>query len=320
MRNTYIISAALLITAFLMPHYAFAGAWTTPKDVIWMEFYNKYWFANDYYGDHGKRRPLGWDEATNRDKMAESWAYDFEWKTEYGLADWMNLLFGISYESATYKERNRPASWGPYTIKSDGVKTVTIGGKLRAAQEPLVVSYQIQGVIAANGASKQEPSLGKNDDQLDLRVLLGKSFKLGRLPSYAGFETGYRFRGGDEVADDIPIFAEIGVTLLDWLMVTAEFDNKIGIGSSKDSESIGIVRGGIIFSPSGKFNQFKRENSFLNIAVQGGAVVWGMNTNASWEVLIKVSSAFDIPKFTSNLDTKKHKNTREVTSPTKSNR
>jgi hypothetical protein len=283
-----------------------------------MEFYNKYSFANDKFSNSGDRIPLGYDYDNNVDKGAEWWAYDFEWKAEYGLADWMSVLFDISYENATYKEHARPAGWGEYTRHSNSIKYIAIGGKVKMVDKPLVVSYQIMGYIAADGASKLEPSIGKNDDRIEFKLLLGKSFKVGKLPAYAGFETGYRVRAlNGDVADDVPLFLETGVVVTDWLMVTAELDNWLSVDNTGENrENLGVVRGGIILSPSGQFNQFRKGKNNFNVAVQGGYTVWGKNTNAAWEVIVKLSTQFDVPAMVDSITSSNHPNTREVVSPT----
>jgi hypothetical protein len=278
-----------------------------------MEFYNKYTFSNSKYDDSHNKIPLGWDNANNRDKVAEYWAYDFEYKFEYGLADWFNFIGSIGYENATYKEYDRPANWGPYTVKSHGIKAVSFGAKIRAIENPMVVSYQFLCSLPGSGQQMDEPLIGKDDARFELRMLLGKSYKIFEIPAYSGLESGYRWRTAN-VSDDIPIFFETGIALTDWIMITGELDNWIALnlGGKDYEESIGTVRGGLIYSPTGKFNQFKRDPGFFNIAVQGGYVYWGRNTNAGWEVVVKASTCFDMLQFVDNIDPKKHPNTRQI--------
>ena len=314
MKKKFLFTLSLVLAGImLIQPSVFGGAWTTPKNHLWFEIYNKYAFANDYFNSDGDQIPLGYDYANDIDKGAEWWAYDFEVKTEYGLADWMNLLVGVSYERAKYKEHARPTSWGPYSVDSSGIKYVTVGGKFRAIEAPLVVSFQVLGYISNFDLKKTNPLIGKNDSKLELKILLGKSYKLGRMPAYSGFETGYRFRGFDEVADDIPLFFETGVVLTDHFMMTGEIDTWLSKDrGGRDRESSMTVRGGLIFSPSGQFNQFRKGTNHFNIAVQGGSKVWGLNTNASWEVIVKFSAQFDIPGFVDSIGTENHENTREI--------
>jgi len=319
MKKTYLLTAIFIAacSSLLCTQKAFAGAWTVPKEHLFMEFFSKYVFANDKYDNHFEREPLGWDRVNGMDKAAEWWAYDFEWKAEYGLANWLNALFGISYEWATYKEHARPTSWGPYTKKGDGFKYIEVGIKARAVQQPLIVSYQIKGRFAADGFKKLEPTLNKNDDSVEFRVLVGKSYKLGRMPAYVGFESGYRWRQFDEIANDIPIFAEAGVVLFDWLMATVEIDTWLSADyTGEEREDVGTVRAGLIWSPTGKFNQFRKSSNHFNVQLQGGCVIFGRNTNASWEVILKVSTQFDLPAFVDGITTSEHPNTKEVISPT----
>lgn len=286
--------------------YVYGGAWTVSKNHLWMEFYNKWEFANDKFDNDWDRIPLGWDPANAVDKGAEQWMYDFEWKIEYGLADWLNFLYSMSFEESNYKEHSRPAGWGDYSRKSRGLKYVRIGGKGRFIEDPVVFSMQLVGYLHGPNDEKHEPALGRGDDKLETKLLFGKSFMLGKLPSYAGLETGYRYRS-DEVADDIPLFFEIGVTLFEWLMVRGEMDSWWSIeGTGDDREDYGKIRGGIVFSPSGQFSLFRAPSNYYNIELQGGYTLWGKNTSASWEIVVKIQTQIDIPDFLNRLE-KRHK-------------
>ncbi|MDD5440474.1 MAG: hypothetical protein PHS37_09860 [Candidatus Omnitrophica bacterium] len=308
-----VIIALFAIVSFLKTEKAFAGAWTTPKNNLYTEFYNKYSVSDERFLNNGDRIKLGWDPQFNRDKGAKSYAYDFEWKNEYGLADWFDLLFTLPFEWATYKEFNRDPSWTEYTRKSHDIKYVVIGAKARLTQEPLVVSFQTLGYIGHPEANKVTPGIQTGDSRIELRMLLGKSYKLGRLPAYSGFETGYRFRSMEKIPNDMPIFAETGVVVMDWLMLQGEFDNWISMPSYDGSgESFGIMRVGVIYSPTGKFNQFRSSKSHINIALQGGWQVWGRNTNAGYEIVAKISTQFDILDMIEGISTSNHENDRDV--------
>lgn len=315
------LALAILTGIVFATQKAFAGAWTTPKNHMWIELGNKYSFANDKFLRSGERVPLGRDDVFGINKEAEWWAYDFEVKTEYGLADWLDSIFNIGYEVATYKEKNRPTSWGPYTKRDDGIKYISLGLKARATQTPMVVSYQLLGTISTPTGFKTEPQITTGDHRIEGRILIGKSYKLGRLPAYSGFETGYRVRMGHKVADDIPLFFETGIVLLDHIMVQGEIDSWIGLdGTGSHSENLCTVRGGVIFSPTGKFNQLRGSNSSLNIAVQGGYNLAGKNSNAGYEIIVKVSAQFDVLKFVEKVGTAHHINSREPVTPTNASR
>jgi len=308
------VAALIVISSYLIiPEKAFAGAWTTPKNQWYTEFYNKYSVSDSKFNSNWQRQKLGWDDTFKIDKGAKSYTYDFAWKNEYGLADWFDVLLNLPFEFATYKEFYRPSSWGPYTVKSHDIKGIEIGGKVRLTQEPMVVSFQMLGNIGHPEAEKIAPAVDKGDSRIELRMLLGKSYKVGRMSAYSGFESGYRFRSFEKVANDIPVFFETGVVLLDWLMVQGELDNWFSVPSNDGTgESYGIARVGLIYSPTGKFNQFRSAKSFVNIGFQGGWTVWGRNTNAGWEMVGKISTQFDVIDLVEAISTRNHENTRDI--------
>lgn len=333
MKKSIFLGVILVLGSVLIfPNKAFAGAWTLPQNNIWMEFFFKYSFANDWYNNHWKSRPMGWDDANlingqPVNKGAEWWAYDYEFKFEYGLADWLNFLYAISYEVAVYKEYSRPRIWGEYVEKTYGWKYQMIGTKIRLQENPYVVSVQLRYFMPGEGYKIRNSTYGRDiretdatvdrgDYKLEVRGLIGKNFKLWTLPCYAGFESGIRFRS-DESANDIPVFFESGFSPLRWLIIKGELDSFFSVeNTGEDREDYVIARGGVTIVPTGAFGQYRKDPTY-NVEVLGGKVIFGRNTNDAWEVVVKFSTQFDVPHMVESLTLSRHKSTKEVSHPTR---
>lgn len=287
----------IVVLLSLSQDKAFAGAWTVPKHKVWIEWYNKWSWSKEDFND----ARVG-DVKNNEGK---TWGWTTEPKLEYGITDWLTFLCSLEYKENAYKEYDRPADWGPFRRKNNGVSSVKFGGRLRFLEEPVVLSGQMKVFIYPgygnyNGddpAYRHQPGIGDGDDALELRMLMGKSFDLPlvykdlSLSCYAGAETGYRFRNRD-VCNDIPFFFEAGFWPLEWLLIKGEIDGYIAheaTGSIK--RDYAIWRVGPIFHILGGDTITKRDKQF-NIEVQYGQTFSGRNTSKDQEIVIKFQTQF----------------------------
>ena len=112
------------------------------------------------------------------------------------------------------------------------------------------------------------------------------------LPAYFGAETGYRWRTGP-VCNDIPYLFECGVWPVKWLLLKSEIDGyhtHPGTGSIK--ESYGIWRIGGVWEVFGGDSTLRQGNKMFNIEFQYGRTLWGKNTTAYDEFILKVATQF----------------------------
>jgi hypothetical protein len=213
------------------------------------------------------------------------------------VTNWLTAFGSVSWFDAHYKEYDRPAAWGSYSVKNNGLSQVTAGGRVRLIAEPFVVSTQLKGFIWPGYDNSKAPAPGKGDDALEWRGLIGKTFALplwkGKdysLPCYVNVESGYRWRSKD-VANDIPFFVEGGISPVKWLVIKGEIDGyKSHKHTGKQVEDYAIWRVGIVYKVCG--NSTLRQGTVFNIEVQYGQTFWGKNTNAAQEVVIKVQTQF----------------------------
>jgi hypothetical protein len=250
--------------------------------------YIKGWWAKEIFNGE-------WDR-TRMSGNAWSWEYQVEPKFEFGVTDFLTALTSFSCFYSEYKEYDRPVTWGSYSVKNNGIKYVTAGGRMRFVEAPIVVSGQLKGFIYPGYDTTKAPAPGKGDDSLEARGLLGKTFaipllyKEWRLPAYIGIESGYRWRNKN-VCNDIPFFIEGGCWPFKWLLVKAEIDGyKAHRGTGSDYEDYANWRVGGAYQVFG--DSTLREGTLFNIEVQYGQTFWGRNTTALQEIIFKIQTQF----------------------------
>ena len=300
MRRQVLVLLAFIFVSTVCAENAFAGAWTVPKYKVWGQYYIKWDYAKEEFQANGKKRTLtGGNEA-------RTWEFVMEPSIEYGVTDWFSALASMEYKQAHYKEYGRPDSWGPFERKNNGVTNVKLGGKWRLVEKPVVFSVQGKASIYTgygnnhgdDPAYTNQPAIGKGDDSFELRALVGKTFDIPlklreefKIPAYVGAETGYRWRSR-AVCDDIPYFVEGGFWPFKWLLLKSEIDGyQCNPGTGSIKESYGIWRVGGAYQVFGD-SVLREGNKLFNIEFQYGMVLWGKNTDAFQEWVLKVQTQF----------------------------
>ncbi|MFH1846673.1 MAG: hypothetical protein ABH869_03870 [Candidatus Omnitrophota bacterium] len=271
----------IFFLCMLSAQYAFAGAWTLPQNSVWVEQYMKANFAKmDFNADRGLDR---------KNRSAESWGWSMSPKFEIGALDWLTVMGSVEYKEAKYKEYNRRADWGSYSVKSHGISSIDFGAKVRFVETPFVLSGQIKTLFYLKG-DDDAPGLSDGNDAIELRALLGKKFDT-TIPFYFGAETGYRFKNRS-VCHDIPFFAEAGIWPIKWLLLKTEIDgfiNHDGTGSLEKEYAIWRI-GPVFQFLTG--DDVTRTGKTFDVGLQYGLVFWGRNTSADQEMILKISSQF----------------------------
>ncbi|MBN1353885.1 MAG: hypothetical protein JW994_04380 [Candidatus Omnitrophica bacterium] len=296
-RKTTLIALITLGLFCLFQQEALAGAWTVPKQRVWAEYYFKWQWAKEDFGDDYKKK--------SKAKEARAWDLIMEPKIELGITDWFNLLWSMEYKESKYKEYGRPPDWGPYRRKNTGVTSVKVGAKVRFLEKPFVLSGQIKGYIypgyginhGDDPEDRNKPDIGDGDDALELKGLIGKNFdiplpyKNWKLPCYVAAEAGYRWRSSP-VTNDIPLFIETGAWPMKWLLLKTELDTII---AHRDTGSIDkdymIWRAGPVIQLFG--NSAQRQGKFIaNVEFQYGLTLLGKNFPAYQELVLKIQAQF----------------------------
>ena len=299
MKNRSLILAvfAFAFVSLFCVNSAFAGAWTVPKYHVWSEYYMKWDWAKQYFDSNWNKEKLN--------NNARSWEFVQEPKLEYGVTDSLTALASIEYKEAHYKEYDRPASWGSFTHSNHGLTAVKVGGRWRFMDAPFVMSTQTKVFIypgyginhGDDPTWSNTPSIGHGDDAVEQRILIGKTFSVSltnnfKLPCYFGAETGYRWRTR-QVCDDIPYFVEGGFWPVPWLLVKSELDGYMCVpGTGHIKEDYGIWRIGGVWQVFGGDSVLRQGSKLFNLEFQYGMMLWGRNTTAYQEWVLKVQTQF----------------------------
>ena len=146
---------------------AWAGAWTVPRHHAYLEYFYRYFGSKDEFGSDGDRHRRA-THGSYRDVRNE-------WKFEYGLTDWWNLLGSVPYIKARYRDDNN-------NLPRSGVGDMYLRTKLRllnhpvgAHGEPLVGSVQVSWKMPYAYNVNKNP-IGKGQYDVETRLLVSRAW------------------------------------------------------------------------------------------------------------------------------------------------
>ena len=136
---------------------------------------------------------------------------------EYGVTSWFTAMLGPSLQHVDIPP--------PFGGVRDGLGYTDIGGRAKVwSNESWVVS--VQGLLRVNGTNdKRNPAaIGYTDPELELRGMIGHSFKVETLPAFVDVQVAQRFRLGgppDEFRADVTF----GIRPVEkWLLLAQSFN------------------------------------------------------------------------------------------------
>ena len=177
-----------------------------------------------------------------------------------------------------------------------------VGAKYRFMKTPWVVSGQTRfyiypgeyGVWHSDDSNYQnQPVIGYGESSIEQRILISKKFfEKSKFPCYANFETGYRWNNR-HVCNGWVYFGETGFWATKKIIIKSELDgykSHDGTGSLKE-EAYGIWRiGGIWAILAG--DPIERKGKQFNVEFTYGMTLWGKNTTANQEFVLKAYTQF----------------------------
>jgi protein XagA len=136
---------------------------------------------------------------------------------EYGVTGWFTAMFAPSLQHVDIA--------APFSGERSGLGYTDLGGRVRIwSDASWVVSGQVLFRIPGTYDNTNTAAIGYTDPEVDLRGLVGYSFKMGTLPSFIDVELAQRFRIGgppDEFRTDLTL----GVYVSDkWLLLAQSFN------------------------------------------------------------------------------------------------
>jgi protein XagA len=185
---------------------AFAGAWTLDEGTGQLIFTNTAMQATNLFSTGYTLQP------TPRYNKDEAQAL-----IEYGVTNWFTAIFMPSLQHVDIAQ--------PFDAERSGLGYTDFGGRARIwSDTSWVMSAQVTFRIPGTYEYTNPAAIGYTDPEVDLRGLVGYSFKVGTLPSFVDVEIAQRFRIGgppDEFRTDITF----GVHATDqWLLLAQSFN------------------------------------------------------------------------------------------------
>lgn len=181
---------------------------------------------------------------------------------EYGLTNWFTAMFAPSLQHVDIA--------APFSGERSGIGYTDLGGRARIwSDASWVVSGQVLVRIPGAYDNSNPAAIGYTDPEVDIRGLVGYSFKAGTMPAFVDVEVAQRFRIGgppDEFRTDVTF----GVNVTDkWLLLAQSFNV-----TSEGAGSWGF----------GSFGYYKLQVSAvyavttkLSLQLGGYSTYWGRN-------------------------------------------
>lgn len=138
---------------------------------------------------------------------------------EYGVTEDLTLILTPSFSHVAVEAGD----------KSTGLGYTEFGGRYRITGDTTPLSFQ--GTVRIPGKKRRDSQaqIGATDSEIDLRALLGTSFKLGKANGFLDLQGGYRIRNGGP-PNEFRIDATIGVRPTEKLLLMAQTFNVISDG------------------------------------------------------------------------------------------
>jgi len=205
---------------------AWAGAWCMKEEALYSKLSYNYYFTVDTFDDdgHKHRNPNG---SSFRDE-------NITWYNEYGLLDNFTLFASVPYKMLYSRFKSIEKAGDAKRLKStseryDGLGDVDLGVRYGLLKDPVVLSLQLLTKAAWFYDGDEEVPPGNNQNDYELKMLLGKS--LWPFPGYCGLELGYRWRTSAP-SDECRYLVEFGVNPTKKISMRAKLD---GIASVKNA-------------------------------------------------------------------------------------
>lgn len=205
---------------------AWAGAWCMKQGALYSKLSYNYYFTVDTFDDDGHKR-----RNSNGSNFRDE---NITWYNEYGLLDNFTLFASVPYKMLYSRFRSIERAGDAKRIKRtneryDGLGDVDVGFRYGLLKDPVVLSLQFLTKAAWFYDGDEEVPPGNNQNDYELKMLLGKS--LWPFPGYCGLELGYRWRTSAP-SDEYRYLLEFGVNPTRKISVRAKLD---GIASVKNA-------------------------------------------------------------------------------------
>jgi hypothetical protein len=237
-----------LVLFILLPHTAYAGAWTLAKGHLWGKITGMAQSTNEEYvavGGAGREPDLNrLYEPGDRAHYRENGHYNSQAlfiDLFYGLNDRIDFGVQIPY----YRREFENVGFRPTNIAS-GFGDMRGLAKINILQNPVVGTIKFGTKIPTGKFQNQDGIISAGEGQWDFELItqIGRSFW--PFPLYANIDLGYRFRmknstSGFNPGEEIIYNAEVGVNPTDILLLALKLEGIAGAEGSRGNDDIGIT-------------------------------------------------------------------------------
>lgn len=143
---------------------------------------------------------------------------------EYGLTEDLTLLVTPSFSHVDVDRAD---------AETNGLGYTELGARYRLAHGASTV-FSLQGSVRIPGKKRRDSiaQVGATDSEIDLRALVGKSFKIGGSDAFVDLQGGYRIRNG-QPPSEFRLDATLGIRPAPKLLLLAQAFNTKSDGAGR---------------------------------------------------------------------------------------
>lgn len=201
-----------LLGVLALPPLAQAGAWTWPQDT-----------AQVIATVTGSSSTNAFDNNANLISVPRYNKLDADVLLEYGLTNQLTLMLQSGLQHVDIA--------APTDASRTGLDYTDVGARFQFWQaDGWVLSAQALLELPGTTDQANPAATGYTDTEVDLRILLGKTFMLGTMPSFVDVEFAQRERG-DGAPNEFRADGTFGVQILPAWLILAQSFNVVSEGS-----------------------------------------------------------------------------------------
>jgi hypothetical protein len=206
------LASIFAVGLFMVPNAAVAGAWTLNEGTGELIVTNTAVQASTYFTTGSVLQSIPHYNKEEAQALIE-----------YGVTNWFTAMFQPSLQHVDIAP--------PFSGERSGFGYTDIGGRARIwSDDSWVVSAQATFRIPGTFDKTNPAAIGYTDPELDLRGLVGYSFKAGTMPAFFDVELAQRFRF-DGPPDEFRTDVTFGIRPIDRWMFLAQSFNVISEGA-----------------------------------------------------------------------------------------
>ncbi len=232
------LTTAIILLTTLYTSSAFAGAWAQPDKGAYLKASYGLSTGENQYKDRGDVFPMLSEDIDGYFLGMGAFIY-----AEFGLFPRLTVFGSTAYQQLVLESDFQKAT-------TTGFGDLTLGARYQFIDNPAVFSFSMAAKLPTGYSPDLDimtPTLGNGVYEVDMRLLVGKSFY--PFPMYVSAEGGYRYRGqrmtslGTEVdyADELPYAAEIGYSLTNWVLLRGTILGVYGLGNPQSLDIFSLT-------------------------------------------------------------------------------